>query len=117
MAEIGENMDLKTQDPVEMAIGAENGKVFVHFQKAIDHIEFEPGNALDVCAEITRLAMLADKGLNVQYAAHKMDKIDQHRRLLTNRFATVLNSLRENKKWNHRKLAQELVDICLREVF
>lgn len=49
--------------------------------------------------------------------AVKHELIERHRRTLTARLSTVLNSTRERKKTTNEQLSKQLVDIALSEIF
>lgn len=106
-----------SQEPVEMAILVENGKVIQKFQHAVEYVEYEPENLLTICEALCAAAFEARDGIKPVGNTLKAELVERHRMTLTTRIAVMLNSLREDKTKSNGALAKTLVDTCLSEVF
>lgn len=102
---------------VEMVIGHEDGKVFQRFKKRMEVILYEPQNAIDVARAITDHAFEARDGVKPVGDTLKAELVERHRRTLTTRLGVIMNSQRDNKVVSNAKLAQQLVDVVLHEIF
>ena len=72
--------------------------------------------ALAFSTLVADLAFEADTGLKAVGPALKAELADRHRTKLTQRLSVMLGTLREKRTLSNEKLAQRLVEICLREV-
>ncbi len=66
---------------------------------------------------IADLAYEADQGLKPAGKGLKAALVERARVKLTARVALMLRSMREDKTISHQKLAQEVVDVCLKETY
>jgi hypothetical protein len=105
--------DGKTNMVVEMR----DGKVILHFEKPMKDVIFDPQNAIDIACAITDAAFECRDGVKPVSDTLKAELVERHRRTLTNRAELILSSKREDRTMSHRKLAQELIEIFLKEVF
>lgn len=101
---------------VEMIIMHENGKVIQRFKHAVEYVEYEPQNCIDVAMAMTDAAFEARDGLKPVGETLKAELVERHRKTLTNRLTMMLATLRHGDKTDS-KLAQMLVDTVLKEVF
>jgi len=83
----------------------------------VDRWVLDPRECLDISEAMATAAFTAREELKPVGPALKAELVERHRMKLTQRLALVLNSTRENKKVSNGKLAQELVEIMLKEVF
>ena len=102
---------------VEMMIGVENGKVIQRFKEPMQEIHYDPENMIQIAEALTAAAFEARDGLKPVSDTLKAELVARHRMTLTARLSLVLSSSRENKTKSNGVLAQELVDICLSEIF
>ena len=102
---------------IEMHLGIEKGKVIMRFESPQEYIVFDPINIQMIALRLTDLAFEADTGLKPVGDTLKADLIQRHRETLTSRLNLILNSQRENKVLSNGKLAMQLVDVCLSEIF
>jgi hypothetical protein len=72
---------------------------------------------LDLCMAVMDSVYEACGHLKPAGGAAKHELVERHRRTLTRRLGVVLNSMREKKAVSNGKLAKEVVDICLHEIF
>lgn len=107
----------KHNGKVEMVIGHEGGKVFQRFKKRMEVVLYDPENAIDVARAITDHAFECRDGVKPVGDTLKAELIERHRKTLTTRISLILNSTRENRTVSNLKLAQQLVEICLAEIF
>jgi hypothetical protein len=121
------------------AVSIHEGLVVLHFERATEYAVYDPVGAVSDGARMLAFAVLADRAmaplvinaamflidhvyetcgdLKPAGGAAKHELIERHRRTLTRRLEVVMNSQREKKKVSNAKLAQEAVEIMLREVF
>lgn len=107
----------RSDGKVEMVIGHENGQVFMRLKKRMDLILFDPQNAIDVAGAMADHAFESRDGVKPVGGALKAELVERHRKTLQTRIALILNSTRENKVVTNQKLAQQIVDACLAEIF
>lgn len=100
-----------------MLIYHENGMVVQRFKRRMDEIRYEPENAIDVARAMTDNAFEARDGVKPVGDTLKAELIERHRKTLQTRVALILNSKREDRTVSNLKLAQQLVDVCLSEIF
>lgn len=111
--------------PVFARILPDHGKVVVLFSEKvefnkptrIDRWEMDPKECLDITEAMATAAFEARDGVKPVGEALKAELVERHRQTLNTRLALVLNSTRENRTVGNEKLAQQLVDICLAQVF
>lgn len=121
------------------AVTVHDGQVVLHFERPIEYAVYNPVGAIADATKMIAFAVEADRGvaqlainaamflvdhvyetrgdMKPAGSAIKHELVERHRRTLTNRLTVVLNSQRENKVKKNAKLAKELVDMMLREVF
>lgn len=102
---------------VEMIIDKRDGKVIQRFNRPMEEVVYEPQNAIDVACAMTDAAFEARDGVKPAGETLKSELIERHRMLLTQRFTLVIGSMRCDNKKSNGKMAQELVDIALKEIF
>jgi len=102
---------------VQMHLAIENGKIRIQFDRDTQLIVFEPANALELCERLADMAYQARGSIPVADGALKHELVERNRKTLTTRLALMLNSLREDKSYSTLKLAQVLVDTCLKQVY
>jgi hypothetical protein len=112
---------------IEMAVAARDGQVHLLFNEQDGAGQKRPAytpnfllSASDALAFSTLLADLAfeaDTGLKAAGPALKAELIERHRVKLTDRLTVVLNTAREKKATSNRRLAKQMIDIMLAEVF
>ena len=102
---------------VEMIVGQDKGKVILKLKKPVDLIEFEPQNAIDVAMAMTDAAFECRDGVKPAGDTLKAELVERHRMTLTNRFALMIKTMRLNNRLTDGKMAQELVETALKEVF
>ena len=100
-----------------MVVDMQDGKVILHFEKPMKDVIFDPENCINVACAMTDAAFECRDGVKPASDTLKAELIERHKRTLINRLELVMRSKREEKLLSHRKLAQELVEICLNEVF
>lgn len=102
---------------VEMAVGQDKGNVILKFKDPVDLVEFEPQNAIDVAMAMTDAAFECRDGVKPAGDTLKAELIERHRMTLTNRFAMMIGTMRGDIKRTNGKIAQELVEAALKEIF
>lgn len=102
---------------VEMVVGQEKGHVILKLKEPVDLIEFEPQNAIDVAMAMTDAAFECRDGVKPAGETLKAELIERHRVTLTNRFTMMINTMRMDIKRPDGKMAQELVEAALKEIF
>lgn len=112
---------------IEMVCVARDGQVHLLFSEKNQTGEPVPAytaNFLMSAADALRFSVLLadlafeqDTSLKPAGPALKAELVDRHRKKLTDRFALMLNSLRERKTVPNRKLARDLVDTALTDIF
>lgn len=105
------------EENVEMIVGQENGKVFLRFRRPMDVVVFDPQNMIDVAMAMTDAAFEARDGVKPVGDTLKAELVERHRVKLTNRFAMMIKTMREDKKRSHAQMAKELVEVALKEIF
>lgn len=107
-----------SKESVLVAIkGVKDGKVIVEFNQTINSIEMDPANAIDISEALAAAAFECGTGLKPAGPALKASLVEKHRMDLTARLALMLNSMRGNKALSNGKLAQEMVEACLKAIF
>ena len=104
-------------ESVEMAVGQEDGYVVIEFHEPQKIIKFEPQNCIDVAMAMTDAAFEARDGVKPAGETLKAELIERHRMTCTQRGANILNSLRSEITVSNGKLAQDIVEMVLKEVF
>lgn len=102
---------------VEMIIDHRDGRVIQRFKQPMEEVIYEPENAIDVARAITDAAFIARDGLKAVGDTLKAELVERHRMTLTRRVALVLGTARGDKRRSDGNLAQEIVEICLKEIF
>lgn len=105
------------QERVEIAIRSEDGLVILKFDRDVGYIEIDPTNCLDICEAMATAAFESRDGVKPVGKALKSELIERHRMKLTQRIALILNGSRENLTLTNGRLAQQLVEVMLKEVF
>ena len=106
-----------TNGSVEMVIGIDDGMVYQRFKHPMQVVLYEPKNLLEICEALAKAAFEARDGIKPLGDTLKAELVERHRMILTQRIALMMNSMREDKKISNGKLAQEIADVMLREVF
>jgi len=102
---------------IEMIIAPEDGQVVMRFKEPVEFVVFDPQNMIDIATALTDAAFEARDGLKPVGDTLKAELIERHRMTLTHRFSRMIATMREDKKVSTGKLAQELVDASLKEIF
>ena len=102
---------------IPMLIGHEHGQVVMKFMALLDRVDIDPERAIDIAEALAAAAFEARDGVQPVGHALKAELADRQREVIGNRFAVILNSTREDRLVTNQKLAQELADIALREVY
>jgi len=102
---------------VNMTLYLNQGKIIQRFEHSMEEVIYDPQNAIDVAMTLTDLAFEAQEGLKPASDTLKAELIERHRMTLTQRVANMLGTMRGDIKVTNGKLAQEVVEACLREVF
>lgn len=104
---------------VEMVIfpDKEIRRVVQKFKQPMDHVLYDPDNAITLAERIAAAAYEVREGGPPVGPALKAELADRHRRTLIRRLTVMLNSTREDKKISNSKLSQIVVETCLKEVF
>ena len=106
-----------SQDSVEMVIGHENGQVFMRFREPMRVVVFDPQNCIDVARCMTDSAFEAREGVKPLGDSLKSELVERHRMTLTQRLSLMLGTMRGDTTISDGKVAQALVEACLREIF
>lgn len=124
MTDIGERV-IRTD--IEMRVAARDGQIHLLFDEKNQAGELVPAytpnflmsasDALTFSTLLADLAFEAETGLKAAGSAVKAELIERHRAKLADRLTVVLGSVRERKTTSNRKLAKQMVDIVLAEVF
>jgi hypothetical protein len=120
--------DREIRTDIEMVVAARDRQVHLLFSEEdtqtkekrpafTSNFLMSAEQALQFSTLVADLAFEADTGLKAAGPAIKSELIDRHREKLTNRLAVIMNSQREKRTISNRKLAKQLVDVCLSEVF
>lgn len=113
---------------LDMQIVARDGAVILLFSRTnadsgipspamTDNMRMDPATALQASQVLADLAFEADGGLKPIGSAQKAAMVEKHRMVLIPRLATMLGSLRENKRVTNAQLAVQLTDVFCSEVF
>jgi hypothetical protein len=102
---------------IEMLISHDNGKVIQKFKAPVDVVEYDPENAITIAEALTSNAFEARDGVKPVGDTLKAELVERHRRVLTQRLKVLLGSTRENKTISNDRLAQIMVETCMKEVF
>lgn len=97
----------------DIAIGDENGQVFLRFQHAVEWIALDPGNALQIGEAIARSAYAARYGKRPQQQDSIISK--EVRQRLVNRINVMLTSMASQRR-SRAYMAAQIVDTILSEV-
>ena len=106
-------------------IGHEGGQVAVAFSRtpefnapvAIDRWIMDPVECLEITEAMATAAFEARDGVKPVSSALKAELVEKHRMKLTARVAVMLGTLREDKTRSNGRVAQDVVDACLLEIF
>jgi hypothetical protein len=82
-----------------------------------DHYMVDPEGALTMAECLSTMAFEADTGLKPVGETLKAELVKKHREKLTPRVALMLNTLRENKRFNNQQITNQLLDAFFSEVF
>jgi len=124
--------------PLSVAVTVHDRQAVLHLSQPREYIALSGSEPVHVAAKLMTAAVDADASqgqhtvdmclaiIDAVYEANplmkgagwtaKQEMLDRHRRTLIKRLEVVLNSTREKKKVGNARLAQELVEICLKEV-
>ncbi len=102
---------------IPIAVGVFQNKVVLKFPRAVEFVEIDQQNCLDIAEAMAACAMELKGEVPKAGQALKKELFDRYREKLINRVTIMFNSRREQKKIANRKLATEVVEVCLREVF
>ena len=124
--------------PLSVAVTNHDGQVILHLSEPREYIPMSGIGPAHVAAKMMLATVRADvsqghRTVDMCLAAvdaiydefpllkgvdwnSKKEMIDRHRRTLIKRLEVVLNSTREKRTVGNARLAQELVEICLKEV-
>lgn len=107
------------QDPAQatMKVSVFDSKVVQHFPYALEYLALEAEEAIRLGMVLIDRAYEAKGELKPADGAVKHELVERHRKTLTRRLEVMLNSLREAKKVSNAKLAKELVETMLKDVF
>jgi hypothetical protein len=105
------------QLPVSVAVKREKKLVVLKFDRDVNYIEMDPGNARDIACAMTDVAFEADTGLKPAGETLKAALVERHHDTLVPRIALMLASLRENKLMSNGDVARRITEVCLAEVF
>jgi len=130
---------IKTEQKNEVKVSHFQNLVVVHLDHAQEYLPFPAVGAVEIGGRMLMNAVEADKTVantiiamleavadhvyeaNNQIkpsgGALKHELIERNRLKATQRFAVMLNSLRENKKYTNGQLAQTLVDAIFKIVY
>lgn len=102
---------------VEMTIGPRDGKVIQRFKTPMEEVIYDPDNAISIAEAMANAAFEAREGVKPASDALKAELVERHRMTLTHRITHMLATARHDKKKTDGRLAQDVVEACLREVF
>lgn len=113
------NQIIVPQDPsaATMKVSTFDRKVIQHFPHPLEWIALEGEEAIALGMCLMDRAYEARPDLKPVDNNKKHEFIERHRKTLTRRLEVILNSTREKKTTSNAKLAKELVEVMLREVF
>ena len=112
-------------DAVYVRIGVDSGRVLMLFGKdqecttpeQVSHWHIDPKQCLEICEGMADAAFEADSTLKPVGPTLKATLVENHRMKLTQRFAIMLGTLRNDKLKTDGQIAQTLVESALREIF
>ena len=102
--------------PVDVAIGVLDDKVVLRFEHALEYIELDAVNALDISEAIAALAFKLRNGVEPAGPALKASLVERHHDKLVPRVALMLASMRDQGK-SDGYAAEQIVTSMLAEVF
>lgn len=114
-----------SKEGVFVHVGNDGGKVVLLFSSdpqgnhpvEINRWYVDPAEAIPITEAIARHAFEADTSLKPVGDSLKASLVERHRMTLTQRLSVMLNSMRDDKSITNGKLAQNMVDAMLKEVF
>jgi hypothetical protein len=106
-----------SQNPVNVAVGKEDGKVILKFDRDVNHIEMDPQNALDITEAIATAAFECRDGVKPVGPALKAELIEKNRDELIPRITLMLAGMRGNKKMTDGSVAVAIIDTVFSKVF
>lgn len=104
-------------ESIDIAVGTLNDKVVLKFPHAIEYVELDAQNCMDISEAMASAAFEIKHGLPAAGPALKAELVEKHRMQLTQVIAFNLNSTREDKTISNGRLAQDVVETCLKAVF
>ena len=117
---------VKNKD-LECQVVARSGKIVLLFSRRkpngdrvaskTDNFDLPVKDAAKFAQLVTDLAFEEDTGLKPASETLKAELIERHRTTLTQRVAVMLGTIREDKRLSNGKVAQDIVEACLREIF
>ena len=111
--------------PVYVRIGVDEEQVLLMFSSDPEGSKMEeiskwyvdPTQCLDIIEAMAKAAFEADNRLKPVGDVAKSQIIEKTRMKLTTRYAVMLSTLRHDKTKTDGQIAQDLVDVALREVY
>ena len=112
-------------NPVYVRVGVDAEQVLLMFSSdpvggepaEISQWRIDPAQCLDIIEAMARSAFEADNKLKPVGDVAKSQIIEKTRMKLTSRFAVMLSTLRPDKMKSDGQVAQDLVDVALKEVY
>ena len=112
-------------DAVYVRLGADAGRVLLMFSKDvggvtpahISHWAIDPKECLQISEAMATAAFEADTSIKPVGPALKATLVENHRMKLTQRFALMLATMRQDKLLTNGQIAQRLIDAALQEIF
>ena len=112
-------------EAVFVRIGVEGGKVLLMFSEDVQGMTpanlsrwaIDPPECLQISEAMATNAFTADTQLKPVGPALKATLVENHRMKLTQRYVRMLASMRSDINVSDGKIAQELVDAALKEIF
>jgi hypothetical protein len=111
-----------SRERIEMVIDIFEDKIIQHFgEEHHQYVEYDADSAMDVAIHLADLStkLRGDKHVPGKHMGKELkdEIIERTRMKLTQRLSIVLGTLRKDVKKTNGQAAQEIVDICLSEVF
>ena len=100
-----------------MMIGPMDGMVILRFREPMEQVAFPPDMALEVAESFASAAFEARDGTKPVGDALKAELVEKNRMIATQRVASMLNSLRENRRVSNGSCVQQIVDQIFKVVY
>jgi len=104
-------------DSIDVAVGVVGGKVVLKFPHAVEYVEMDAQNTLDIAEEMSRCAFLLRDEVPAAGPTLKASMVERHHQTLVPRVTLMLASLRADAATSDGEVAAAVVEACLREVF